>query len=124
VEGMINICIPHFVIEPILPSLSSRLWFASTNKKPITDEEKASLKAGLGRSTINIKAVVGKSMISVKELLNLQLGDVILLDRKVDEEFEVYVEENLKYKCKPGILKKSIAIKITDVIPEGDENND
>ena len=42
-EGMVNICIPHFVIEPILPSLSSRLWFATSNKREMTEEERGEI---------------------------------------------------------------------------------
>ena len=28
VEGMINICIPHLVIEPIMDRLNTKYWFA------------------------------------------------------------------------------------------------
>lgn len=38
-----------------------------------------------------MKAVLGTSKINVQDFVNLQLGDVIRLDRKVDDELEVYV---------------------------------
>jgi flagellar motor switch protein FliM len=123
-EGMVNICIPHFVIEPILPSLSSRLWFATSNKKDVTDEERGALETGISKSKINLSASVGGSSITVSELLNLQKGDVILLNRKVDESLDIYVENKLKFHGKPGIKKKNVAIMITDVIEEGDDLDD
>ena len=124
IEGMVNICIPHFVIEPILPSLSSRLWFATTNKKDVTEEERGALESGISKSKIQLSAVVGGSTISVSELLNLQNGDVILLNKNVEESLEIYVESKLKFLGKPGIKKKNVAIMITDVIGEGDDLDD
>lgn len=121
---MINICIPHFVIEPILPSLSSRLWFASSDKREVTHEERGALEVGIGYSTITLSSVVGKSLISVSELLNLQKGDIILLDRTVEEAFDIYIEDRLTFKGKPGIKKKNVAVMITEVVEGGEDLDD
>jgi len=123
-EGMVNICIPHFVIEPILPSLSSRLWFATSNKKEVTEDEKTALKSGISSSNLVMNAIVGSSSISISELLNLQKGDVIVLNRQVDEEIDIYVENQLKFKAKPGIKKKNVAVMITGNYDKGDDLDD
>lgn len=124
VEGMVNVCIPHFVIEPILPSLSSRLWFATSNKREVTEEERGALESGISASRLNLSTVVGQSTISISELLNLQKGDIILLNQIVDDPFEIFVENQLKFRGKPGIKKKNVAVMITEVVEEGDELND
>lgn len=124
VEGMVNICIPHFVIEPILPSLSSRLWFATSDKREITEKERDALEVGIGLSQIQLSAVVGKSLISVADLMNLQKGDIILLDKSVEESFDIYVEDKLKFKGKPGVKKKNVAVMITEQVEGGDELDD
>lgn len=41
-----------------------------------------------------IKAVLGNSSISVNDFLGLQVGDIIRLDTKVDEDLSVYVGNN------------------------------
>ncbi len=120
-EGMVNICIPHYVIEPILPSLSSRLWFATSNKREVTETERDALESGISRTKINLTAVVGGSNITVSELLNLQRGDIIMLNKKVEEPLEIFVENQLKFKAKPGIKKKNVAVMITEVVEGGDE---
>ena len=121
---MVNVCIPHFVIEPILPSLSSRLWFATSNKRDVTEEERGALESGISGSRLNLSTVVGQSTISISELLNLQKGDIILLNQSVDQPFEIFVENQLKFRGKPGIKKKNVAVMITEVVEEGDELND
>ena len=32
-DGMINLCIPHIVIEPIAPKLSAKMWFSSKREE-------------------------------------------------------------------------------------------
>lgn len=122
-EGMINICIPHLVMEPILPSLSSRLWFNTSGKKELTEVEKKAIEKNIQKSKVNIKTIIGRSFITVGELLTLHPGDVVLLDKKVDEPFEIYIEKELKYYGKPGVKNKKVAIKILDTIKEGDETH-
>ena len=41
VEGMINICIPHMVVEPIVSKLSTRFWFSNIEKET-TQRDKGS----------------------------------------------------------------------------------
>lgn len=122
IEGMINICIPHFVIEPIIPQLSTKFWFSNTNKK-ITENEIDALKFGLKKTTVNVKAVIGSSEISVKDFLNLQVGDVITLNSKLEDDIIIFVGNQLKFIGKPGTKKNKIAVRITDFVEEGDDIN-
>ncbi|RKD27777.1 flagellar motor switch protein FliM [Caminicella sporogenes DSM 14501] len=120
IEGLINICIPHLVIEPIIQKLSTKLWFSSNNKE-ISDSEKKALQVGLKKANVEVKAIIGESTITVGDFLNLQVGDVIPLNTKIDEDIKIIVGDKLKFLGKPGLKKKNLAIKITDLVEEGDE---
>jgi len=120
-EGMINLCIPHFVIEPILPSLSSRLWFSNSVKRAVTDDEKNALEREITRSNVLLKTIVGKTKLTVKEFLSLRQGDVVVLDKKTVEDFEIFVEDGKKFLGRPGAYNKKVAVKITKSLEEGDE---
>jgi len=120
-EGMVNIAIPHYVIEPILPNLSSKLWFTSTIRKEKTESEQHAISSGIEKSSVPIKAIVGRSSISVSELLTLSVGDVIVLNRNVEDDMEIYVKEKLKYFGKPGVSKNRMAIRVSGINEEGDE---
>lgn len=122
-EGMINICIPHYVIEPILPNLSSRLWFSNSVKKAVTPEEKTALERGIASLDVDLKAIIGHTSVSVTEFLNLRIGDVVVLDKPVEEDFDIFVGEELKFQGRPGTMNKKIAIKITKSLEEGDDSN-
>lgn len=123
IEGMINIAIPHFVIEPILPNLSSKLWFSNSSKKPASEIQKESLNVSVKNTNVDVRVVVGKTKITVLEMLTLSKGDVIILDKNVDEDFEIYIEKERKFLARPGKKKNKVAVKITECLEEGVEKN-
>ncbi|SDK45660.1 flagellar motor switch protein FliM [Natronincola ferrireducens] len=120
VEGMLNICIPHIVIEPILTKLSTKFWFSSISKT-ITEEDKKTLKKRVEKSKINICAQLGSTYITVKDFLELQIEDVILLDQLAKAEIEIFAGDKRKYFGLPGTMKNKIAVKVTRIDKEGDE---
>ncbi len=123
VEGLINICIPHIVLEPILPKLSTKLWFSTVTKK-VSDEDKLLLEKRVKKANLDLCAVLGESFITVEDFLSLQEGDVIHINKLIEEDLEVKVGDKLKFLGKPGTKKNKLAIRITQVIEEGDEEYD
>ncbi len=120
VEGMINICIPHMVVEPIISKLSTRLWF-STVEKESTKETKESIETKIENTKVPVRAVLGKTTISVNDFIELQPGDVIPLDTAVNGDLEILVGELLKFYGTPGVRKSKVAMKISEVVRKEDE---
>lgn len=120
-EGMVNICLPHKVIEPILSNLSTKMWFSDISKIKSTKDDKEKIKHQLSKSQLPVRVIVGATDIRVNELLDITPGDVILLNKKVDDFFDVYVDKELKFKGQPGRIKNKVAIKVAELMGEGDE---
>ena len=68
--------------------------------------------------SVPIIAKLGDSSISVLDFVNLQIGDVIRLSSKVDEEMDIFVGNIRKFKALPGATKKSYAVRVTEIIRE------
>lgn len=120
VSGMINICLPHVVLEQVLPKLSARHWLA-TQKKSVESHEAEVLQKKLKGTKLNVKAVLGKSTIQISEFLNLKNDDVIRLDELYDAPVTVFVDNKRKFLAQPGILKGRMSIQVTEVLEEGDD---
>jgi flagellar motor switch protein FliM len=120
VEGMINICIPHLVVEPILPKLSTRYWF-STVEKETSKETRESIELKIENTVVPVKAILGKTTITVNDFIELQSGDVISLDTAINGDLEIMVGDLHKFYGKPGVRKSKVSIKITDVIRREDD---
>jgi len=119
-EGMMNICIPYMVVEPIMSKLTTKFWYSLAEKEPIAYAREM-LEVKLKNSYVPVKGVLGKTSITVSELLELTVGDVLPLDRGVCEEVDVYVGELLKFKARPGVMRKKSALKVTQVYIKEDD---
>ncbi|MEY9092068.1 flagellar motor switch protein FliM [Paenibacillus sp. RC84] len=121
--GMINLCIPHVVIEPIMPRLSVHHWFVS-QKKSRAPEEVEILQDRLTQAKLPIIAELGESQITIHEFLNLQPGDVITLNKPVNEPLHIKVGEKLKFTGSAGTTKSKMAVQIGEIVNEGAEEHD
>nr|WP_308592498.1 flagellar motor switch protein FliM [uncultured Criibacterium sp.] len=123
VEGMMNICIPHIVLEPILQHLSTNFLF-STIKKEVEEKDKAELERKVKNASLEAQVILGETYISVEDFIFMQVGDVIKLNKKVGEEFEVIIDNKIKFLGNPGIHKKNMALKISKVIEKEEGETD
>jgi len=110
-SGMMNICYPVISIESLLPKLASRdLMLSETSSRKSRNKE---LRALLRGAKIELEAVLGYANLSMKEILDLQEGDIIKLDRPADDTVVVKVDGREKFIAEFGIrrYRKSIKIK-------------
>ena len=120
VEGFFNVCIPHMVVEPVMPKLSTKLWF-SLIEKGSTEESRESIEIKVREPAIPVIAVLGKPTLSVQEFLMLQEGDVLMLNTGINGKLEVYAGDILKFYGKPGVRNKKNAVKITEIVRSEDD---
>jgi len=59
--------------------------------------------------------------LSVRELLELQFGDVLSVDKGVNDEVDVLVGDILKFKARPGVKGKKSALRVTQVYKKEDD---
>lgn len=120
IEGVIHICIPHLVIEPVIPKLSTKFWFSGINKE-ITGSDLKLIEKKIQSTLLPVKVVLGGSEITVKDFIGLNIGDVIPLNTNVNEDLRIYVGNLLKFRGMPGVKKNKVSVKITKVEKKGDD---
>lgn len=117
VEGLMNVCLPYITVEDIIDKLNTKYWFSNIQNKDDKDYTEA-IESLIQRADVPIKAVLGQSNISVSDFITLQPGDIIRLDRKVEDDLDIYVGTIRKFTALPGASGKNYAVKITSVIRE------
>ncbi|MDG5470298.1 flagellar motor switch protein FliM [Jeotgalibacillus sp. ET6] len=122
-SGMINICLPHVVLEPIMPNLSVKHWMQS-NKKESKPEEMDQLEKRIKKADLIISAALGSSMVAVEEFLMLEVGDVLELNHRFDEPVEVSIGGKPKFTGQPGKVGKKLAIQIIDELKGGEDDDE
>ncbi len=118
-EGFMNVCLPYFTLEDVMDKLNTKYWFSTMQKNDTVDYEEH-IEALIKRIDVPVKAVLGKSCVSVNDFLNLQVGDIIRLDSKLDSEMDVYVGNIKKFSVLPGSSKDNYAVRVTTVNREGE----
>ena len=106
-----NIGFPYIVLEPILQKLSSQTFFA--NVKKVGEEERKLLEARVQATRLTLNAIFSETMLTVRDFINLKSGDIIQLDKPLDDELQIKIGEKLKYFAVPGRRGRRLANRIT-----------
>ncbi|AGX03872.1 MULTISPECIES: flagellar motor switch protein FliM [Bacillus] len=122
-SGMINICIPHVVLEPIIPKLSVHYWM-QTEKKEREPEELGRLEDSIQKAQVPVSAELGSADISIQDFLMLDLGDVIELNQAIDRPLTIKIGDIPKFTGQPGKANKKLAIQILDTLKGGDSDDE
>ena len=117
VEGLMNVCLPFITLEPVMDKLNTKFWYSSQKEKTGVSYSDA-VETLINRAKIPIKAVLGNSVITVADFSQLQVGDIVRLDTKVDEELDVFVGDIKKFSALPGASGKDYAVRVTQIIRE------
>lgn len=117
VEGFLNFCLPFFTLEEVMDRLNTKYWYASMQENHDENYEDY-IESLIRKVDIPIRAVLGKSSISVGDFTNLQVGDCIRLNTRVDTDMDIYVGNIRKFTALPGANKENYAVRITSVVRE------
>ncbi|HID11046.1 MAG TPA: flagellar motor switch protein FliM [Candidatus Latescibacteria bacterium] len=106
-----NICFPYFVLEPVLKKFTPRSWMAISRQE---SDERAEehIQDVLKVTEVEVVVELGEVYISLRDLLELEEGDVLILDKRVEEELKVKVNERLKFFGRPGVYRNRKAVLI------------
>ena len=117
VEGLMNICLPYITLEDVVDKLNTKYWFSNMQSQDETDYSDT-IESLIQRVQVPIKAVLGNSTISVSDFASLQRGDIIRLNRNVEDELDVYVGNIRKFTALPGESGDNYAVRVTSIIRE------
>jgi len=65
---------------------------------------------------VNISAVLGKAHMSVAQLLKLNRGSVLELDRKVGEAIDIFVNNRLVARGEVVVVEDRLGVTMTEII--------
>ena len=116
-EGLMNIILPYITLEEVMDKLNTKYWYSTMQQKDEESYEEA-IESIISKTKVPIRAVLGNSSISVNDFANIQRGDIIKLDTKIDQELNIFVGNILKFKALPGTATDKYAVRVTSVVRE------
>ncbi len=118
-SSLMNICFPYLTLEDIISKLNIQ-HFVSMTKKDVSERETEIIDERLRLSALPIVSILGKTSITIKDLIELKTGDVIRLDRRVEDLLEIDIGGSKKFLGKAGVSGKKKSVKIVRPIAKED----
>jgi len=115
-EGLLNLCLPYMLLEPLIPRLSASHWFAALAEGETRPDYRHVIERILARVAVDLISYCGRTRLPVRDFIQLQVGDVITLERTIGEDMDLYVDGHPKFKVQPGVTGPKMAVQVTEVI--------
>jgi len=119
---LMNLCFPTFALEDVLARLTKQQVTSSTrsqNEERIR-ENKMILHKQMSTSYLPIVAELGTTTLTVNDIMELKVGDVVKLNRRVNQEIEIIIAGKRKLAARPGSVEGKKAVRITRLLDEED----
>lgn len=110
VTGMMTFIMPLSLLQPIAQELRPHLLVMQHQEE--TREQTLPVER-LHPTPVLITVDLGEARLHFRDLLNLKTGDVICLNTPVDGELTVNVNGRPKFRARPGVKGRSLAVSIT-----------
>ena len=99
--------------------LTSKFGFKYVQKTKRRDNgaaRRVNLVQNLLETEVELRAILQRFELDAQEVMKLQVGDVVPLNRRIDSDVEVMVEDVLSFTAKPGHTKLRKAVQIEKVL--------
>ncbi len=116
-KGAITLCFPAEGLEGVVDSF--KIWHSRSSKQQDANknqEQQVSIMETIKQSDLEIGAVLDRFEMSLEDILQLQVQDVIALNKKIDDNIDIMVEGEPWYHAKLGKSKLKKSIKLIDTI--------
>lgn len=107
-----NLCFATFAFDTVLSKLTTQHMSNIRPGKYNGTTAQNMIRENLNGSEVPVAVEFGKTKVSFKELIELEKGDIIKLENKIDCEFPVKLSGKVVFYGKPGIVNKHKAVKI------------
>jgi flagellar motor switch protein FliM len=113
-SGLMSLCFPYILLENVLEKLSGETWMSS--QRTSTHETRKVIRNEIMGLPVLVQAIIGETELTVRDLLQLQEGDVICLDKPEKEDLILRVGDKTKMACRPGLVGRKKAVQVTQII--------
>jgi len=110
IKGSMVFAVPYMTIEPIRDKLKNGVQFDMVGVDPKWSQR---LSSELSEAPLEISVEMGHAAITLQELLHLEPGDTIMLDKDIRSDLLVKVGGISKFLGVPGMQRGNKAVQIT-----------
>jgi flagellar motor switch protein FliM len=115
-SGTMNIYIPFTMLKPVANVLNPHVWISGRKERQADKDARQAALDGLSQVNMPVKVNLGSVRLSLKDLLQMQPGDVLVLDANVRDEISIQIAGQPSYLATLGRSGNKIVAQVTSVI--------
>ncbi len=108
ITGAITLCVPLTMLQPLKAKLQST-YQMEAEEDPVW---KKLFLQNLAQIELDVVVPLGNAVLTTSELMDLAIGDVIMLDTDLDTLLPVLFQDCPKFLGHPGVVKGQMAVEI------------
>lgn len=116
VIGSIDLCFPASSMGDLINNFSNKYQRSSKRVSADAGEIKKKLYDNIIISDVVVKAVLDELILDVQDVMNLQVNDIIPLDKSIDSNVTVVVDGIPWFDGKLGEVRQHKAVKLVNLI--------
>lgn len=116
--GELCFCIPFISLEGKVSQLGNQFRFAAMKRNQSPGQRKH-LDRVVKQTTLEIACELGTSAVTIGEVMDLQVGDVLVLEQRHDAQLAGHVAGLHRLMGRPGTIGKKVGYLVDRVIPAG-----
>lgn len=110
---LMNLCFATFAFDAILSKMSNQKLSSIRPVKYNGTTAKNIISSHLNKTLLNVAVEFGTASISIADLLSLEKGDVIKVDKRIGDELKVKINDKVLFMGQAGTVNKHKAVKIS-----------
>jgi len=114
--GAMNIYIPFKMLKPVAPLLRPQSLLSSKSAKSEKVVQKETSIDRLSKVHLPVRLVLGNATMRLGDLANLSPGDVIPLERFLDDQLTVQIVNRTRFLAHAGRVGKRIIAQIVSIV--------
>lgn len=113
-KGTANICMPAENLEELINSFSVKYNHSPKKQDAFREKRRQEMLESLKQSRLNMEAHLDDCLMSLGEIAQLQVNDVICLNKKIYEDITVSVEGIPCYRARLGEVDSKMALRLVN----------
>jgi len=115
-SGKLTICIPSSILDEIFKKASTMSRNSNKRSEQSIEEQRAAIMDSLKFSKLTVAGTLGNAQATLQDVVNMQVGDLIILDKKADADVDINVDGEKWFEGKWGTRRNKGVIRINKII--------
>jgi len=115
-NGKLTICIPSSILDEIFKKASTMLRNNNKRSEQSIEEQRAAIMDSLKFSKLTVAGTLGNAQATLQDVVNMQVGDLIILDKRANADVDINVDGEKWFEGKWGTRRNKGVIRINKII--------